>query len=244
MTMRQTARSQVAHIRESLAAQIDGGLLLPGGKLPSERELADLFFTTRITLKDALLALEAEGRIYREDRRGWFVAPPRLIYNPQYRSHFHEMVTRQQRQVTTRVLSAQTVLATPALSQALELPALSRLCQIRRLRSIDGRVVMYVEHHLKPALFPGIFEQDLARSLTLIYARQYGIHYGRSRFDITPCAARGEVAQALTLAEGSPILLIFRINYDQHGRIIDCDHEYWRHDAIRITVDSHTAPVA
>jgi DNA-binding GntR family transcriptional regulator len=48
------------------------------------------------------------------------------------------------------------------------------------------------------------------------------------------------VAHALTLAEGSPILLVFRVNYDQHGQIIDCDHEYWRHDAIRITVDSQT----
>jgi DNA-binding GntR family transcriptional regulator len=243
MTMTSPPRSQSGQIRDALLAQIDGGSLPPGGKLPSERELAELFSTTRITLKDALLALEAEGRIYREDRRGWFVAPPRLIYNPQYRSHFHEMVTRQRREVATRVLSVRTVLATPALSQELELPSMSRLYQIRRLRSLDGRVVMYVEHHLKPERFPGILDLDLARSLTLIYERRYGIRYGRSRFDITPSAARGEVAQALTLAEGSPILLVFRINYDQHGHIIDCDHEYWRHDAIRVTVDSHTAPV-
>jgi DNA-binding GntR family transcriptional regulator len=243
MNMNVVPRSQSGHIREALLAQIDGGSLPPGGKLPSERELAELFSTTRITLKDALLALEAEGRIYREDRRGWFVAPPRLIYNPQYRSHFHEMVTRQQREVSTRVLSVRTVLATPALSQELELAPMSRLYQIRRLRSLDGRVVMYVEHHLKPARFPDILDKDLSRSLTLIYESDYGIRYGRSRFDITPSAARGEVAQALTLAEGSPILLVFRINYDQHGQIIDCDHEYWRHDAIRITVDSQTGPI-
>ncbi|TDR81489.1 UTRA domain-containing protein [Paludibacterium purpuratum] len=234
-------RSQAAQIRESLGAQMDSGLLPPGAKLPSERELSELFSTTRITIKDALLALEAEGRIYREDRRGWFVSPPRLVYNPQYRSHFHEMVTRQQRQVETRVLSAGMVLATPALSQALELGPLAQLCRIRRTRSIDGRVVMYVEHHLKPSFFPDILARDLSQSLTLIYQREYGIRYGRSRFDIYPSAARGDVAQALTLAEGSPILLVFRINYDQHGRIIDCDHEYWRHDAIRITVDSQTA---
>ncbi|MBV8049227.1 MAG: UTRA domain-containing protein [Paludibacterium sp.] len=234
-------RSQAAQIRATLATQIDSGLLPLGAKLPSERELSDLFSTTRITIKDALLALEAEGRIYREDRRGWFVSPPRLIYNPQYRSHFHEMVTRQQRQVETRVLSAATVLATPALSQELNLGAMAQLYRIQRTRSIDGRVVLYVEHHLKPEFFPGILDKDLSQSLTLIYEREYDIHYGRSRFDIYPSAARGDVAQALTLAEGSPILLVFRINYDQHGQIIDCDHEYWRHDAILITVDSQTA---
>lgn len=236
--MNSIVRSQAAQIRAAILAQIAGGVLAPGAKLPSERELSEVFATTRITIRDALLALEAEGVIYREDRRGWFVAPARLIYNPQYRSHFHQMVTLQRRQVETRVLSADSVLATPALCQELELAPLSRLYQIRRLRSLDGRVVMYVEHHLKPERFPGILQCDLAESLTLIYQQQYGIRYGRSRFDITPSAARGNVAQALTLAEGSPILLIFRINYDQHGQIIDCDHEYWRHDAIRVTVDS------
>ena len=103
-------------------------------------------------------------------------------------------------------------------------------------------MVLYVEHHLQPDVFPGILEMDLTQSLTLIYEREYAIHYGRSRFDITPTAARGEAAQALMLSEGSPILLISRVNYDQNGRIIDCDHEYWRHDAIRISVDSLLGP--
>lgn len=234
------ASTQAGLIRQTLEGQISSGLLPPGAKLPSERELSDLFSTTRITLKEALQALEAEGRIYREERRGWFVAPPRLVYNPQYKSHFHQMVTAQQRQVETRLLSSRTFLATPELSQDLELPPLSRLHEIQRLRSLDGRVVLFVRHYLKPEIFPGILEMDLTQSLTLIYETHYGIRYGRSRFDITPTGARGEVAQALMLAEGSPILLISRVNFDQAGRIIDCDQEYWRHDAIRISIDSLT----
>ncbi len=235
------ALTQTAQIRQALEHQIDSGMLPPGSKLPSERELSDLFSTTRITLKEALQALEAEGRIYREDRRGWFVAPPRLIYNPQYKSHFHQMVTAQNRRVETKLLSARTVIAPPTLSQDMDLPALSRLHQIQRLRSLDGRAVLFVEHYLKPEVFPGILDMDLTQSLTLIYEDHYAIQYGRSRFDIMPTAARGQIAQALMLAEGSPILLIARVNYDQTGRIIDCDHEYWRHDAIRISVDSLTA---
>lgn len=234
--------SRSGRIRAALSAELDLGGWPPGAKLPSERELAERFGTTRITLKDALSALEAEGRIYREDRRGWFVAPPRLIYNPQYRAHFQQMVAEQQRKVETRVLSAGPVPATPALCRELQLAPCAPLLRIRRLRSLDGRVVVYVEHHLLPERFPGILEHDLSGSLTLVYQQAYGIRYGRSRFDIYPSAARGEVAQALTLADGSPILLVFRINHDQHGRIIDCDHEYWRHDAIRITVDSQTPP--
>lgn len=238
MNTTERATTQVAQIRQALEAQIDSGLLRPGMKLPSERDLSELFSTTRITLKEALVALEAEGKIYCEDRRGWFVAPPRLVYNPLYRSLFHQMVTQQKRQLETRVLSSRTLVATPELSQTLELPALSRLHQVRRLRLLDGRVVLFSEHYLKPDRFPDILEHDLSQSLTVLYEQHYGIHYGRSSFDIYPTAARGEVAQALMLAEGSPVLLISCVNYDQHGQVIDCDREYWRHDAVRISVDS------
>jgi DNA-binding GntR family transcriptional regulator len=140
--------------------------------------------------------------------------------------------------VDTRVLSSRSMVAAPEISQRLQLPALARVLQICRQRSLDGRVVLYVEHYLKPECFPGIMREDLSQSLTELYQQQYGLHYSRSRFDITPTAARGAVAQALMLADGSPILRIARINYDQQQRIIDCDIEYWRHDAIRVTVDS------
>ncbi|MNW15575.1 putative transcriptional regulator of 2-aminoethylphosphonate degradation [compost metagenome] len=46
------------------------------------------------------------------------------------------------------------------------------------------------------------------------------------------------MANYLNLPEGSPLLMIIRVNYDQHGQILDCDREFWRHDAVRITMDS------
>ncbi|MDN0083310.1 UTRA domain-containing protein [Crenobacter sp. SG2305] len=236
--MNDRSPTQITHIRQSLESQIESGLLSPGMKLPSERELSELFSTTRITLKDALLALEAEGRIYREERRGWFVAHPRLVYNPLYRTYFQKMVTRQRRQVETKVVATSQIMASPALCKEMELSALSRLYQICRLRYLDGRAVSYVEHFLKPERFPNILERDLSQSLTLMYEKHYDIHFSRSRFDIYPSAARGEVAQRLSVTAGSPILVIARVNYDQHGALIDCDHEYWRHDAVRISVDS------
>ena len=44
----------------------------------------------------------------------------------------------------------------------------------------------------------------------------------------------GETAKALRARSGSPAMLVERMNYDQKGRLIDCDLEYWRHDAICI----------
>ncbi len=230
--------TQISQMRLVLANQIESGILVPGTKLPSERELCELFHTTRITLKDVLLALEAEGMIYREERRGWFVAYPRLNYNPLYRTYFQRMVTLQKRQVETRAVATGEVVASPVLCREMELAPLTRLYQICRLRYIDGRAVSYVEHFLKPERFPNILERDLSKSLTQTYEQFYDLRFSRSRFEIYPSGARGEVARRLNVTAGSPILAITRVNYDQHGVLVDCDHEYWRHDAVRISVDS------
>ncbi len=235
--MRDDTPRAVTTICRALQEQIEHGLLPAGCKLPAERRLSDLFDTTRITLREALGQLEAQGLVYREERRGWFVSPARVAYNPSVRTHFHAMVAEQGRVPATEVLSARLMPANAQICQVLDLSGLSSVYQIRRARRIDGRLVLYVEHYLNPSYFPGILDFDLTRSLTELYASEYDVRYGRVRFDMVPTALHADAAAALKVAAGSPALRITRVNRDQHGRLIDCDLEYWRHDAIHISVE-------
>lgn len=235
--MRDEATKTVTAIGQVLQEQIDHGLLAAGSKLPAERKLSELFGTTRITVREALLQLEAQGQIYREERRGWFVSPPRLAYNLMQRSHFHAMVSAQGREPSTEVISARLQPASAAVCAWLQLPALSSVIQICRSRRIDGRLVLYVEHYLNPQFFPGILDFDLNQSITELYARHFDLHYGRVRFEIVPTSLSVDASAALRVSVGSPGLRIARVNYDQHGRLIDCDLEFWRHDAIHVGVD-------
>ncbi|MGF0242603.1 UTRA domain-containing protein [Rhodococcus sp. IEGM1300] len=235
--MRIETTKAVTAIGQVLQEQLDHGLLASGSKLPAERKLSELFGTTRITVREALLQLEAQGQIYREERRGWFVSPPRLAYNLMQRSHFHAMVSAQGREPSTDVISARLQPASAAVCAWLQLPALSSVIQICRARRIDQRLVLYVEHYLNPQYFPGILDFDLNQSITELYARHYDLHYGRVRFEIVPTALSVDAAAALRVSVGSPGLRIARVNYDQHERLIDCDLEFWRHDAIHVGVD-------
>ena len=235
--MQATPPRAVTAICHALQEQIEHGLLAPGGKLPAERKLSEVFDTTRITLREALVQLEAQGLIYREERRGWFVAPQRLTYDLIERSHFHAMVRDQGRLPSTELLSARLLPASAAICARLRLPGLSSVVQICRLRRIDGRAVLYAEHYLNPHYFPGILQFDLNQSMTELYARHYDLHYGRVRFEIVPTALSVDAAAALRVSVGSPGLRIARVNYDQHERLIDCDLEFWRHDAIHVGVD-------
>ncbi|WNW14043.1 UTRA domain-containing protein [Pseudomonas sp. DTU_2021_1001937_2_SI_NGA_ILE_001] len=233
--MRDDEPRAVTTICHALQEQIQRGLLPPGEKLPAERQLSELFGTTRITLREALVQLEAQGLIYREERRGWFVSPPRLAYDLNSRSHFHAMVAAQGREPQTQMLSARLQPASASICQRLQLPALSSVIQICRARRIDRRPVLYVEHYLKPEYFPGILDCDLDQSLTELYAERYGVHYGQVTFDLLPTALHAEAAAALKVSLGTPGLCIARVNHDREGRLIDCDLEYWRHDAIHVS---------
>ncbi|MEI7374757.1 UTRA domain-containing protein [Dickeya chrysanthemi] len=227
----------VTQIGDALTARIRQGEFA-GGRLPSERTLSEQFSTTRITLREALTLMESQGIIYRELRRGWFISPPRLSYNPLHRSHFHEMAEKQGRRAQTDVLDAGVIPAVAAVARHLEVAEGTEIYCIRRLRRLDGRAVLYVEHYLNPVYFPDLLSGDLTQSLTNYYLSQYGIRYGRVRFTMLPTPLPSVAAPVLKLAPGSPALFITRINRDQHDRIIDCDYEYWRYDALYIDVEA------
>lgn len=65
-------------IMEQLKAQIKSGELLPDMPLPSEREYAEQFGISRMTVRQALSNLVNEGFLYRLKGRGTFVSKPKM----------------------------------------------------------------------------------------------------------------------------------------------------------------------
>lgn len=230
-------RGRLGAVQLEVRKRIQKQLYGPGQRLPSERELSNEFEMPRVSLHECLVQLEAEGLIYRETNRGWYVSPPRFLYNPQSRGHFTQSAVEQGRRPSTRVIDKRLTPAPQQVSELLELATETELACIRRVRSIDGRPVLYVEHYFSPTVFPDLFEQDLSGSLTELYRDRYGFHYGRMRYQIIPTAVRNDAAKVLRLANGGPALLVRRVNHEASGRAKDCDLEYWRHDAVLVEVE-------
>lgn len=86
--MEHTKRPAYVVIGDSLRARIESRELLPGDRLPSERELVEQFSVARMTVRHALELLQEEGIIERRRGRtgGTFVRalPPVLdLHSPQ-----------------------------------------------------------------------------------------------------------------------------------------------------------------
>lgn len=230
-------------MRDQLMRYIDARRSAGDDRLPSERTLADSLRTTRITLREALARLEAEGIIYRETRRGWFISPQRIVYNPLSRGYFNKMALGQGRAPRTELIESGFQSPPPFVASILGLEDDARdLILIRRVRYLEDRPVLYVEHYLDPDVFPGILDEDLTTSLTEIYISKYQIKLGDSQSYISSNSLNGDMAGLLHASQGSPALHIARVNYDLAGRAIDCDLEFWRHDALLVHIRPLSTP--
>ena len=225
-------------LRDHFAAMIEAGALAPGTKLPPERALAVEFSITRVTVRQALIRMEAEGLIFREERRGWFVSPPRVRYDPTANTSFTESITEQGRVAGTTVLSKQQVAASQWESTHLGCAVGDPIFIISRLRTVDGRAVLVEQIHVKAERCPGLLDYPLEQSMTDLMSEKFGIIEHRAQINMHPTALSEIPAKALGVAVGTPSLYLSRAILDQFNEVIEFDQEFWRHDAIDICVSA------
>lgn len=223
-------------IRDQLAQDIASAALT--GRLPAERELAERFSCTRVTLREALQQLETEGVLYRENRRGWFVSPPRIRYNPTRTTGFMDYVQAQGRAPRTEVLTAERRMAGPVLARRMRLDEEAEVIHILRRRWVDERPVMLEEISLDASWCPGLLDHGLDTSLTRVMREQLGLSLSRSELAMHSTALVEARATPLQLTPGSPGLYVERASYIEDGRLVEWDQEFWRSDALEIVIDA------
>ena len=226
-------------VRDAVARRIGTSDLARGARLPSERQMQTATGAARGTVRAALFQLEAEGLIYRKTRSGWYVSPSPIAYDPTRWESFTVFVTAQGRAPRTEALETQEMTATPALAGVFGVAMGAPLFTLRRRRYIDDRAVLIETIQVDPRLAPDLLNHDLNGSLTGVLRSHYGIEVVRNRVEMSPCAFTEAEAEALGIRPGLPGLLIKRISYDDKGRVVEYDHEYWLHDALKVTLDIH-----
>ncbi|HHU5621247.1 TPA: UTRA domain-containing protein, partial [Acinetobacter baumannii] len=197
-----------------------------------ERVLSEQFQTTRVAAREALLALETDGLIYRLDRRGWYVRSPRIIYHPQSTKNFNQFVIEQGYEPSTEVISSELTQATSWDAKHLKVEKGHPIYSVWRRRCINGRPVLVEHLRVNAELFPEFLTHDLKQSITLLMANQYNCHITRADINLYPTALSEQQAKALHVNVGALGLYICRSNRNEEGVITDVDQEYWLHDVL------------
>lgn len=221
---RSTLYEQIA---AAVAAQIDAGELEPHGPAPSERALSERFGVSRMTARAAVQSLQENGYVYRNGRRGTFVAEPRLELPI---GSFTVDVTRAGRKPRAQVLRAETRSPWPQLRATLRLGPRETVHYIQRLRFAGPDPIAIENTYLPRRLCPDLLEHDLEQSLWLLLESRYGIRVARAEAVVRATVPVAEEARLLALDGQAPVITLDRTVVDAAGRPVEFARDVYRGD--------------
>jgi GntR family transcriptional regulator len=223
-----------AQLRTILLALMDDELAV-GQSIPSERELAQRFDLSRMTVRQAVDTLVAEGRLRRVPGRGTFVARPKILM-PLRLASFSEDMRARGRSPGAVDLGHRVEPAPDDVAAALALPPGSPVCVVARLRTADGAPMAVERAHLPADVVPGLADRTLAdRSLYAVLADTYGLVLDAGEQTIEAGLADEADASLLGLTPGDPVLLQQRTS-SAAGRPVEHTVSTYRGDRYRLRV--------
>jgi GntR family transcriptional regulator len=214
-------------VRQFLVELIGG--LEPHARMPTERELAEKFDTTRLTIRRVLDQLDNEGRVYRTQGAGTFVSEPRISKSVELTSFSADMRARGLVPGSLGI-KVEVLAAGARVGAALHISPRDQVIHIARTRTADD-VPMALEHCYMPlALVPGLDELDWGGSLYEVLMSEYGLVAEKAEQIIQATVLSEADAQALSVPPFSAAFLVQRVTIDARGRRMEFALSTYRAD--------------
>jgi len=217
-------------VKRAILALIDD--LPVGSALPTEREFAERFDTSRTTVRQAIAELVVEGRLERTQGRGTFVSQPKLMQVRQATS-FSQDLAAEGWSPGSRILAVSVEAATEDMAGPLRVDVGQPVQRVERLRTRGDEVIAHEVAHL-PGVFPGLAEELAARgSLYRTLDEAYGRVVDAVEDSVETTLADPVAADLLGVDTGLPLLLVHRTAWDAKGRPVEWTRSLFRGDRFR-----------
>ncbi|PJI50375.1 MAG: GntR family transcriptional regulator [Pseudomonas sp.] len=231
-----------SQLKEVLRTRILDGTYPPLSRMPSEAELGKAFEVSRITVRQALGDLQKEGLIFKIHGKGTFVAKPKAFQNVSTLQGLGESMTERGYEVINRLRSFKSVPANAQVAARLQVAEGESVVQIKRARLVNRELVSLEITWLPEHVGKRLEKADLvSRDIFLILENDCALPLGHADLAIDAILADAELARALEVEEGSPVMRIERLTHTADGTPLDYEHLYYRGDAFqyRLRIDRH-----
>jgi len=238
-----SSRPLYHQLKDLIRESIQQGRLEPHDRVPSEHELVRAYGVSRVTARQALADLAREGLLFRVQGKGSFVARPAVVQRLSSLKGLIEEMTAMGLESASRVLKAERATTSAEVARRLGISEGDPIFEIRRVRTVNGEPVS-----LDVSFFPFLIGQRLAREdlvgrdIFWLLENTCGLRLGAAECQIGALAARPEIARALGIDEGAPLLFIERLTYTEAGRPLDYEHLYVRTERFRYSVHLERHP--
>ncbi|MBB5808600.1 GntR family transcriptional regulator [Saccharothrix ecbatanensis] len=201
-----------------------------GAALPPERELAERFSVSRVTLRQAVGELVLEGKLQRRQGSGTYVAPPKLVQPLSLLSYAEGM--RRQGVVPTRsVITVEHLPADEVLSRDLRVDRGEPVVHLERVLLADDERVGLESTYLPAARFPTLLEVfDPTTSLYACLRDRLGVVFSEAEERVETVLATPREALLIGTNPALPMLLVHRVSHDDGGEPIERVRSLYRGD--------------
>ena len=210
-----------------LRARIETGEWPVGARLPAERELAERYGCSLITVRRALADLAREERLERTRGRGTFVTTPRIVRDLTSTFSFAEEMELRGLRPRTELVTARREPAGEGVAEILRLEPGAPVIFLERRRSAADVPLLLEQVRLSAERFPDLLEADLEHgSLYDHLAERYTCHIERIRETLEPVLLPSREARLLGHERGLPALLLEGVAFDQDDLPVEASRTY------------------
>lgn len=221
-------------LKETIRQNIDDSVYVPGDILPSENELSDKYKISRMTVKQALDSLAADGIVTRVKGKGTFVADKKIEQNILGLTGFSEdMALRGMHPSSVIIQNCQIT----AQQNVAEILLEKEVNLIKRIRFADNCPLGVEESYIPVSVIPSISDEILETSIynyleNVIHKK---ISYAKQTLEAS-VASEGD-AKLLKIDKGAPILILNRTTFLEDGMPFEFTKTTFRGDRYKYIVD-------
>lgn len=214
---------------------ISDGTLAVEDALPAERDLAEGFAVSRVTVRKAVQALVDEGLLHQRPRAGTFVAKAPHVEQPlSALTGFSEDMRSRGLEPSSRWLSRTVAPASPEEAMVLGLALGEKVSRLWRLRLAD-EAPMAIELSVVPARILPDPMQVTGSLYDVLRGLGYPPHRALQR--LSAGLLNPDQAGILHVPEGTPALFIERRSFLENGRPLEFVRSQYRGDAYDFIVE-------
>ncbi|HEK9205703.1 TPA: GntR family transcriptional regulator, partial [Streptococcus equi subsp. equi] len=204
-------------IHDAIKKDIEKEVWTIGSRLPSERDLAEHFEVSRMTLRQAITLLVEEGILERRVGSGTYVASHRVQERMRGTTSFTEIVNSQGRKPSSKLISYQRQLASDTEINQLHLEESDYVIRMERIRYADKVPLVYEVASIPEKFIKNVKKTDITEHFFQTLTSN-GYEIGKSQQTIYAKIASERVASYLEVAKGHAILALTQVSFFTDGR--------------------------
>jgi len=203
---------------------IQSGIYPVDSRLPSERQLAEKFMVSRMTVTKAFKELEREGWVYARSGKGTFVAPRTIIDQTlETLTSFTEDMAAQNLKVTSKILEIGVEKVDDSIAKKLRISPGTLIFILERFRMADEELISLERTHIPYALCPEIeknfdFSQE---SLYKVLREQYSFQLVVAQQTVEARLPTEAEMKKLGIEKSKPVLSFERSTLNENSHPVE-----------------------